>query len=141
MDWRGRTMEGMSMIRVRFHLGRGKHYQHWQIRHPDGRVEYADPGKVCLYLGGCRLRNHRSTAKRIHAGADKKVCAWVDARYASILPIHAGESAARLPGESLAFNPRVAPHWTDSEGRDIDGMEYDSIATIGRSLRSVRWSG
>jgi hypothetical protein len=121
------------MVRVRFHLGKGEHYQHWQVRWPDGRREYHKPDEVSLIMFGCRLRNHRRTAQRIHAGEHKKVCAWVEAEQ-----VHVCEPIARfwpgLDGRGIAFNPRVAPHWADEAGRDIDGSRYEAVLSSGRRL-------
>jgi hypothetical protein len=118
------------MVRVRFHLGRGKHYRQWQIRHADGRVEYHDPDAVSLCMHGCRLRNQRGTARRIHGGDDKKVCAWVEAD-----SVQVGRHITVGPGwRQITFNPRVAPHWRDERGGDIDGWQFAAVVSRGRNL-------
>lgn len=121
------------MVRVRFHLGRGEHYRQWQVRHDDGRVEYLDPYKVSLILTGCRLRNRRGTAQAIHAGENKSPCAWVEADdcYPTV-PITRFWSG--LDGRQIAFDPRVAPHWRDERGEDIDGRRYAAVVSSGRRL-------
>jgi hypothetical protein len=122
------------MYRVRFHLGAGEHFMHWQVRHPDGRVTYHDPNGESLLLYGCRLRNQRKTAEKIKAGANKTVCAWVEADAVSL---HPGVPAA-VGGVVVEFNPRVAPYWRDSLGHDIDGHRYRCIATSGRHMKGQR---
>jgi len=49
-------MEGFE-YKVRFHLQRGQHYMHWQIKAYDGTVKYIDPNKYQLELYGCKLIN------------------------------------------------------------------------------------
>ena len=49
-------MEGFE-YKVRFHLQRGQHYMHWQIKAYDGTVKYLDPNKYQLELYGCKLIN------------------------------------------------------------------------------------
>jgi hypothetical protein len=122
-----------NKVRVRFHLGAGEHYQHWQIRHPDGRVEYHHPDQVSLVMMGCRLRNQRHAAARIHAGSNKSVCAWVEAEDCyPVTPITRFWSG--LDGRQIAYDPQVAPHWRDEAGQDIDGREFAAIVTSGRRL-------
>lgn len=122
------------MVRVRFHLGAGEHYRQWQIRHADGRVEYHDPDKVSLILMGCRLRNRRGTAQQIHDGEDKSPCAWVEASdFATTVPI-LDFAGSILEGRQVEYNPRVAPHWRDEAGRDIDGRRYAAVVSSGRRL-------
>ena len=41
--------------RVRFHLQRGQHYMHWQIRAWDGTVKYLDPKKYQIEMRRCTL--------------------------------------------------------------------------------------
>lgn len=118
-----------SKVRVRFHLGAGEHYQHWQIRLADGRVEYIDPDHADIVMFGCRLRNQRHAAARIHAGENKAVCAWVECESVSVFPPQYGQ-----PGDWVGFNPRVAPHWRDASGADLDGQRFASITSQGRHL-------
>ena len=120
------------MVRVRFHLGQGEHYRHWQVRHHDGRVEYHDPDKVSLVMLDCRLRNRRGTAQAIHAGENKSPCAWVEADDCIVqVPVRFWSG---LDGRQIAYNPRVAPHWRDEAGQDIDGRRYASVITSGRTM-------
>ena len=57
---------------VRFHLAKGEHYRHWQVKR-GAEVHYYDPAQYNLILWGCRLRNHAKTAQKIHDGANKSV--------------------------------------------------------------------
>lgn len=119
------------MVRVRFHLAAGKHHCHWQVRHDDGRVEYFDPAATGLRMVGCRLTNQRGTAQRIYDGDHKSPCAWVEAQR---VYQHTPNAWDKPFGEWVGFNPRVAPHWRNDEGDNLDGREFAVITTEGRSL-------
>jgi hypothetical protein len=119
------------MVRVRFHLGAGEHCNHWQVRHEDGRVEYFDPATSGLRMIGCRLRNHRGTAQRIHDGEHKSPCAWVEAQWV----YRYTPTADDMPcGDWVGYNPRVSPNWRSGDGGNLDGREFSVITTEGRAL-------
>ena len=48
--------------KVRFHLQRGKHYMHWQIKAYDGTVKYLDPNKYQIEMRGYLQSSGRSSA-------------------------------------------------------------------------------
>jgi hypothetical protein len=121
------------MYRVRFHLSKGDNFRKWQIRHPDGTKTYHDPAETTLIMAGCYLRNSRRIADRIHAGANKSVCAWVLCRDVTVRPHSWEPQADNLPGE-VRFNPRVLPHWHDRSGTDIDGTRFYCVMSHGRDL-------
>jgi hypothetical protein len=117
------------MYRVRFHLGAGPNFRKWQTTDLSTReVAYHDPEAVSLRLTGCRLRNRKATASKIHGGANKTVCAWIDCESVEVLP-----AAAPSGGSEVSYNPRVAPNWRDTQGNDVDGAGYDGIVTSGRA--------
>lgn len=116
------------MNRVRFHLGAGPNFRKWQVTDLANRkVTYHDPAQVSLRLSGCRLRNRKATARKIHGGASKTVCAWIDCESVEVLP------ATGPRGNEVSYNPRVAPNWRDHLGKDIDGAGLDAIITSGRA--------
>lgn len=112
--------------KVRFHLGLGSHYRHWQVVGPKG-VEYYDPQENSLTLLDCKLRNHSGVARKIHDGANKSVCAWVDCAEVFV------SGVCNPPGLPLFYDPRVAPHWRNLGGDNIDNAEP-------AVLRSCLWS-
>jgi len=120
------------VVKVRFHLGQGPHYQHWQITHADGSKEYHHPETTQLRLSVCRLHNQPSTARRIHEGANKTVCAWISCQKVEVLPLLTPPSASDF-SESIAYNPRVAPHWRH-HGQNADGRHYAELHTAGRAV-------
>jgi hypothetical protein len=131
------------MYRVRFHLGAGAHYMHWQITHPDGSVTYHAPSTCTLTIRQGRLRNQPGTAARIHAGANKTVCAWIEAekvdvktdigslRHARYMVAHGSRHAA--------YNPRVAPHWV-LDKRNVDGRRFPVIFTADSRAFVPAWA-
>ena len=117
----------MMRFQVRFHLGRGKHFGWWQVKSLAGVRYYPTTAKLTML--DCQLRNQRGAARRIHAGEDKKVCAWIDCN--EVLVEASGTPATGLP---VSFNPRVAPHWRNYRGADIDGRRIEVLRTNGREV-------
>lgn len=124
------------MYRVRFHLAKGQHYRHWQVRHPDGSKTYHDPATTQLTMFGCHLRNSRRVADRIHAGAHKTVCAWVLCSDVSIAPTW--PDVEPPDGRIVTFHPRALPYWHLLDGTNMDGTEHDEITTHGRTLYALQ---
>ena len=113
----------MSKFKVRFNLGAGEHYMKWKVTSPDGKVNYYDPELVSLHMYDCKLRNHPTTAKKIHDGANKTVCAWIDCDDVRIYPKFEFEA------EPVIYNPRNAPHWCDINGKNVDNKKYKHLYT------------
>ena len=70
-------------IRVRFHLGKGKHFRMWQIKGKDSegkwlKTSYFPPEGTTVVMYGCKLVVRERAAQKIHEGANKSVCAWVE---------------------------------------------------------------
>lgn len=116
-------------MRVRFHLGEGKHKGQWQVRHGK-RVRYFDPNEVSLTMRECRLVNRPATARRIHGGANKTPCAWIECESLVARP------AKAVSGELVRYNPRVAPNWV-YRGQVADGTAFASLTTCGRSVLAI----
>ena len=130
------------MFRVRFHLANGPHFMQWQVTNKaTNEVTYYDPAVTSLELFSAVLRNQPATARKIHQGANKSVCAWIDC--ASILVVSAGreivqsceESLDRLGLPCVRYNPRIAPNWVDDAGQNIDGAKFSQLSTIGRRVK------
>ena len=117
----------MMRYQVRFHLGKGPNFGHWQVKGPGG-IQYHDPATTSLTMLDCQLRNQRGTAERIHGGEHKKVCAWVDCNEVLV-------TGRQSPiGVPVMFDPRVAPHWRNRDGRNIDGTRPEVLRTEGRRV-------
>lgn len=116
-------------FKVRFHLGAGRHYMHWQVRGPGG-VEYHDPDMRSLVLRGCVLKNRRKVAEKVNSSGRRDVCGHVLCESVEVVPL--------LPaaGRVVHFDPKVAPHWTvEGEDGSRDGMRFPTLVSSGRRLR------
>lgn len=124
--------------RVRFHLGRGEHYQKWQVSR-GGEVTFYDPSTVCLKMKGCQLKNHRKVAEQIYSGENKTVCAWINCEQVEVAPPQ--KNAVKGPAALLTYNPKVRPHWSSASApsvENLDGAEFGEITSHGRALVAVR---
>jgi hypothetical protein len=115
----------LKRIKVRFNLGRGDNYLKWKVEYPDGRAAYYHPALTQLVMKGCTLRNYKDIAKKIHAGANKRVCAWVLCEDIEIVE----ENFSRDETRQVKYNPRVSPHWLDG-GEVADNRVYDKLHTV-----------
>ena len=113
-----------QMIKVRFHLGR-KNYLHWQVKYKDS-IEFYSPDSVSLLMHKCYLKNRTSVARKIHEGAYKSVCAWIECEDLQILP---AEEISLDRMMQVCYNPKVAPYWRDEKGSNIDGKRFESLVT------------
>lgn len=127
------SMGNKDVIRVRFHLQRGKHYKTWQIKKQQ-HVEYYSPDKYVLKIKKGTLKNSPSVAKKIYDGANKTVCAWVECKYVEVLrkDEHDFESNSHL--ENIRYNPKLSVNWQNSNNENIDNQFFHSIVSDGRNL-------
>ncbi len=117
----------MMRYQIRFHLGAGENYGKWQVKCSAG-VRYFDPAKVSLTMLDCQLRNQPATAKKVYDGANKSVCAWVDCNELLV------SGPVEMAGVPVSYNPKVAPHWRNLSGQNIDGKRIEVLRSIGRQM-------
>jgi hypothetical protein len=117
----------MKRYQVRFHLAKGENHGKWQVKSMAG-VRYYDPAAVSLTLLDCQLRNQPATAKKVYDGANKSVCAWIDCNEVLTAAPHTP------PGLPVSYDPRVAPHWRNLTGGNIDGMSLSVLRTVSKSV-------
>ena len=134
------------MYKVRFHLGRGEHFMHWQVTSKlntgDGTgakevVDYIHPQDNQLAMLGCKLSVQPTAAKKIHDGANKTVCAWIECEAVQVLAVNRIK-----PNEGdyrIKFNPRLNPDWTDETDSIVSGHEYEILFTNDRTLWVIGW--
>ena len=124
----------MKSIKVRFNLAAGKNYMTWKIDIPGQPARYVSPDAVQLRMTGCTVKNQKSTASKIHQGANKSVCAWILCNEIDILADLRIPSVRQLKDhEQLSYNPRVQPNWLCG-GQNVDGASYDNIVSMGKTL-------
>jgi len=129
------------MYKVRFHLGRGKNFMKWQVTSNlntgDGTgakhiVSYINPEENQLAMLGCKLSLQPTAAQKIHDGANKTVCAWIECETVQVLEVNRIK-----PNEQdyrIKFNPRQSPNWTDGYNNVVSGNEYEILFTNDRTL-------
>ena len=124
----------MYVYKVRFHLGAGEHFMHWQIKAWDGSVQYVDPAKYQIEMINATLVNKKNKAKKIHAAGVKDVCGWIECEN---YHLHfAGESNV-VGFEELKFNPIKRPEWIRAGDDYIagwDGHSFSCLITEGRQV-------
>lgn len=98
-------------IKVRFNLSAGKNFMKWKIEYPDRRVEYHDPNEVQILMRCCELRNQRTTAEKILAGAHKTVCAWILCNEIQIRTNKEQFMTVKEEDTQVKYNPRKLPYW------------------------------
>ena len=130
------------MYKVRFNLNRAEAYQMWKVTDMRTKThKFYDPYKVMFLMGDCVLVNQKSTALKIHEGATKEVCAWVECETIDILDRN-GLSSELISNTTtcmgLRYNPRVHPFWVDESGNKLQhGTEVEYIISDGRNLSEV----
>lgn len=112
-------------MKIRYHLQRGPHYKHWQLKHKDA-VSYHDPSSCLITLFNCVLHNNRKIADKIFMGSNKDVCAWI--RFKDYV-IGYDESFQRQPPikYNIFYNPRKLPYWHLKDGSNVDGHAYKTL--------------
>ncbi len=108
----------------------------WKVTSPEGCVDYYDPSEVSIVMQNCKLRNQAGTAEKIHSGANKTVCAWIEAEGVYVTK---QEQVIDWRNDlEISFNPRKTPHWVYThEVGDIDNKEVYMIVTTGRRLFDI----
>lgn len=121
---------------VRFHLARGQHYMHWQIKIVQGRdkvdVYYYDPFYYQLEMVGCKLVNYPNKAKKVYEAGVHDVSGWV--RCEEVM-INNEIMVDNL--EKLYYNPIRDPYWrreSDSNEFIWDNSEYATLVTNGKQV-------
>lgn len=119
------------MYKIRFHLGRGENFMKWQVKHQNVTA-YHDPESYQLAMFNAKLRVQLGTSKKIHDGACKTVCAWIECDEYQVL-----SKSKMKPNATdfyVRFNPRHNPNWQDMHNNIINEEEYSLIVTDDRSL-------
>lgn len=124
------------MFSVRFHLGRGQYYKHWQVKdlkNKDVQIEYFDPYRYQLFMTGCKLVCNEKQAERVYIRGKKDVCGWIrcERLYVSDYSLPPGTNVDSLV--RVKFNPLVKTHWEleDRPGENWNNRFVDEIVTCG----------
>jgi len=121
------------MYKIRFHLARGDNFMKWQVKSDDGAVTYVRPEKRQIAMFNAKLKVQLGTSKKIHDGACKTVCAWVECEDFQVI----GQADLIKPCENdfyVRFNPRNNPNWTDRYSNIMNDEKFDVLVTDDRSI-------
>ena len=121
---------------VRFHLGRGENYMHWQVKAMCGRKKlqefYYDPFYYQIEMVGCKLVNKLNKAKKVHEAGVKDVAGWVECDDVII------NNEIEIDNlEKLYYNPIRDIHWrreSDSGEFAWDDSKYSTLITNNKQV-------
>ena len=120
----------MSKYKVRFHLGKGKHYGKFQVTTPKGRKRYHNPLEVQLRIINGTLVNNPKVSEKIHNGEiNKTVCSWIECEDVYVLK----ESLPTAGATEARYNPRWKPNWIVN-GEIADSTHYSLLYTAGKRV-------
>ena len=119
------------MYKIRFHLARGENFMKWQVKAP-GYVQYVDPAEHQIAMFNAKLKVQLGTSKKIHEGACKTVCAWVQCEEFQI--IRNDKIKPNINDFYVRFNPRRNPNWVDMQNTILSDQEYSLLVSQDRSL-------
>jgi len=121
---------------VRFHLGKGEHFKHWQIKILQGRKKidefYYNPAYYQLEMIGCKLINKVNQAKKVHEAGVKNVTGWVECQEVRI-----NNEVGIDNLEKLYYNPIKNIHWlreSDCGEFAWDDYKFDTLITQDRQV-------
>ena len=121
----------MKRYKVRFHLARGDNYMKWQVTDlQQGTKSYFDPDLKSIVMHDCTLGNHSKTARRIHNGENKTVCAWVacdDVAVVDNIPLSSTMTHYK-------YNPKKNPYWFTDTHNNRDNMKFKIMITKNRKV-------
>lgn len=107
------------MYEVRFHLGRGEHYRHWQIKdRTNGGVEYYNPLLYQISFLDCTLISKDTVAEKVYKSGKKDVCGWIKCDDYIVTDLNKFEPESIDTFPRLLYNPITRKYWT------VEGVEY-----------------
>ena len=66
------------MFDVRFHLGAGEFYKHWQVKDLSTKdIIYYNPKLFYFVMHDCELKNKRNKAEKVFSSQRRDVCGYV----------------------------------------------------------------
>jgi len=122
------------MFDVRFHLGAGEFYKHWQVKSKD-EVLYFNPKQYYLMLHNCVLKNKRSKANKVFATQKRDVCGFVRCEDWELFEFTPYYDMNYEYGDELMYDPKIAPYWKKENDPNIyDDLHYTRLITFGRRI-------
>lgn len=122
------------MFDVRFHLGAGEHYKHWQVKSKD-EVLYYNPKQYYFLLHNCTLKNKRGTAEKVFSTQKRDVCGFVRCEDWELFEFTPYYDMNYEYGDELMYDPKIAPYWRKENDPSIyDDLQYTRLITFGRRI-------
>ena len=119
------------MFDVRFHLGNGQYYKHWQIK--SDTVFYINPENNGLILLNCKLINHKKKAEKVFSTQKRNVCGYIQCQNYEIINKSDFINFANL--EEIMYDPKISPFWRKYNDNNIyDNSQYAKLITNGRNV-------
>lgn len=119
------------MYKIRFHLGKGANFMKWQIKTKTG-TRYVSSDDVQLFMFNAKLRVQLGTSNKIHEGACKTVCAWIECE--DLVYGDPWEQKGNFGDYRVKFNPRNNPNWIDENENIVNEETFPLILTDDRTL-------
>lgn len=124
---------------VRFHLGAGRHYMHWQVKVMQGRKKvweyYIDPDIYQVEMVDCELVNKLNKAKKVNKAGKKDVSGWIKCNRVEYVVRNNGLPVDDL--ERVYYNPIRDVHWRrESDGGEFawDYSKYSTLITNNKQV-------
>ena len=121
--------------KVRFHLGAGSHFKHWQVKTKDS-ISYYDPEKNYIVMNNCRLHNNPKVAEKVLKNQVRDVCGWVECEG---LIVHTYDHNHEFEiKQRIIYDPKITPFWiVENTNEKIDDTSWEVLLTNGKKLFSV----
>lgn len=129
----------MRHYEVRFHLGAGEHYKHWQMKsYNNGNlmtVSYWNPDHYEILMSECQLINRPKKAAKVFESQKRDVCGWIKC-YSFILSDIASCGATDVKEmKMVVYDPKVQKYWHyENSNEDIDCKIFDRLVTRGKRV-------
>ena len=123
------------MYKVRFHLGAGKHFKHWQIRSECG-VSYYWPIEVQLFLFNCVLKSNKKKAYKVYAEQVRDVCGWVECDNVKVEDMTFAYEPITVEGlPRITYDPKVTPYWkVEGDSDNYEMLRVQRVVSNGNKL-------
>ncbi len=122
------------MFDVRFHLGAGEFYKHWQVRSIKD-VVYYNPKLFFFTLHDCMLKNRRGIAEKVFATQRRNVCGYIRCANYEVHPYSEYDDLSHFYGMELLYDPKIAPYWRKvDDPNSYDNLTYNKLVTFGRRI-------
>ena len=129
----------MRSYQVRFHLGAGQHYKHWQVKHYDGptllATSYWNPDHYQILMAECQLANRPKKAEQVFNSQRRDVCGWIKCYSLVInkIDLCGVVDVDKMP--MVVYDPKVQKHWHfENQISDIDCKVFDRLITYGKRV-------